>query len=196
MVRSADMMPAMLLEEPTIMERGLPTTVEQYHMLYAQGLIAENTELLEGIIVEKMPKSSLHAYVLLLLLKLLQDAVAADHHVRPEQPITCRRSEPEPDLAVVHGKPVDYLHSHPRTAELVIEIAVSSVEIDRRKTAIYAEAGVREYWIVLPETRQIEVHTKLTQSRYAVQRVFTEGQTAVSEVLPAFRVELATLFPR
>ena len=189
-------MPAMLLEEPTIMERALPTTVEQYHALFAQGLIAENTELLEGIIIEKMPKSPLHTYLLLALLKILQHAIANDCHVRPEQPVTCRRSEPEPDLAVVRGRAEDYLHMHPQIAELVIEIAVSSVEIDRRKAAIYAEAGVREYWIVLPETRQVEVHTKLTQSRYAVQRIFTEGQTAFSEVLPAFQVELSGLFPR
>ena len=178
------------------MERALPITVEQYHALFVQGLIAENTELLEGIIVEKMPKSPLHAYVLLALLKLLQKLVADDFHVRPEQPITCRHSEPEPDLAVVSGRAEEYVHAHPKTAELVIEIAVSSAEIDRRKAAIYAGAGVREYWIVLPETRQIEVHANLTQFRYFVQRIFTEGQTAFSEVLPAFRVELNGLFPR
>lgn len=128
-------------------------------------------------------------------MRKLQAVMGEQLFVRPEQPITCRRSEPEPVLALVTVSPDDYASGHPRTAELVVEIAVSSVEIDRRKTTIYAGAGVREYWIVLPETRQIEVHTKLTQSRYAVQRIFTEGQTAFSEVLPAFRVELSGLFP-
>ena len=178
------------------MARGLPITVEQYHVLFERGLIAKNTELLEGIIVEKMSKSPLHSAVFLRLMRRLQAVMGEQFVVRPEQPITCRRSEPEPDLALVAASSDDYASGHPQTAEMVIEIAVSSVEIDRRKTAIYAEAGVREYWIVLPESRQIEVHTKLTQSRYAVQRVFTEGQTAFSEVLPAFRVELAGLFPR
>ncbi len=190
------MMPAMLLEEPTIMERGLPITVEQYHTLFAQGLIAENVELIEGIIVEKMPKSPLHSFLLMRLMKLLLVLAGERFIVRPGQPVTCKRSEPEPDLAFVEASPDDYVTAHPKTAELVIEIAISSIAIDRRKAAIYAEAGVREYWIVLPETRQIEVHTKLTQSRYAAQRIFTEGQTAFSEVLPAFRVELSTLFPR
>ena len=178
------------------MERAMPITVEQYQALYAQGLIPENVELLEGIIVEKMPKSPLHSSLLMKLLRKLQAVMGERFVVRPEQPITCRRSEPEPDLALVTVSPDDYTSGHPRTAELVIEIAVSSTEIDRRKAAIYAEAGVREYWIVLPETRQIEVHTNLTQSRYFVQRIFTEGQTAFSEVLPAFRVELSGLFPR
>ena len=178
------------------MERGLPVTVEQYHALFAQGLLSEKAELLEGIIVEKMSKSPLHSLLLLKLLGKLQAVAGSRFFVRPEQPITCRRSEPEPDLALVAGSPDDYASGHPQTAELVVEIAVSSVEIDRRKAAIYAEAGVREYWIVLPETNQVEIHTKLVHSRYTVQRTFTEGQTAFSEVLPAFRVELAELFPR
>ena len=190
------MMPAMLLQEPTLMERALPITVEQYHVLGERGLVARNTELLEGVIVEKMSKSPLHSSVLLRLLKRLQAVMGEGFVVRPEQPITCKNSEPEPDLALVVSSPDDYATGHPRTAEIVIEIAVSSAEIDRRKAAIYANAGVREYWIVLPETRQIEVHTNLTQSRYFVQRIFTEGQTAFSEVLPAFRVELSGLFPR
>ena len=46
-----------------LMERGLPVTVEQYHALFAQGLIAKNTELLEGTILEKMSKSPLHSSV-------------------------------------------------------------------------------------------------------------------------------------
>ena len=189
------MLPATLLEEPTIMERAMPITVEQYHTLYEQGLIAENVELLEGLIVEKMPKSPLHSALLMKLLRMLLAVIGAELSVRPEQPITCRRSEPEPDLAVVRHSPDDYINGHPEMAELAIEIAISSVGIDRRKIAIYAEAGVREYWIVLPDTRQIEVYTDLTQDRYAVQQVFAEGQTASSEVLPEFQVELAALFP-
>ena len=179
-----------------MMERALPTTVEQYHALFAQGLIPENVELIEGIIIEKMPKSPLHSYLLSKLMGKLQAVAVGRFFVRSEQPITCRRSEPEPDLALVVGSPDDYISGHPQTAEIAIEIAISSVEIDRRKASIYAEAGVREYWIVLPETRQIEVHTNPMQARYAVRRIFTEEQTVASEVLPDFRVELAELFPR
>jgi len=185
-----------MLDLPTVKQRALPITVEQYHALGREGLISEKVELLEGVIVEKMPKSPLHTYLVLFLLHLLQRTVGDGFHVRSEQPITSRRSEPEPDLCVIRGRIEDYLAGHPKTAELVVEIAISSSEIDRRKAAIYAEAGVREYWIVLPETRQIEVHTKLIHSRYSVQRTFTDGQTAFSEVLPAFRAEVSGLFPR
>ena len=185
-----------LIDVPAIRQRVLPITVEQYRVLGQQGLLSDKVELLEGIIVEKMPKSPLHVFLVLALLELLQKIVGEGFHVRSEQPIACQHSEPEPDVSVVRGKKEDYITALPQTAELVVEVAVSSADVDRRKIAIYAEAGVREYWIVLPGARQIEVHTKLIQSRYTVQHIFTEGQTAPSEVLPAFQVELAGLFPR
>ena len=115
--------------------------------------------------------------------------------MRQEQPITCETSEPEPDLALVEAKPDDYASGHPTTAELVIEITISSASIDRHKAAIYAGAGVREYWIVLPESRQIEQHTALVNAEYTLRRLFLAGQTVRSEVLPAFQVDLDELFP-
>lgn len=36
---------------------------------------------------------------------------------------------------------------------------ISSEDIDREKGALYAEAGVEEFWLVLPEARAVEIHT-------------------------------------
>ena len=79
---------------------------------------------------------------------------------------------------------------------LVIEIAVSSAEVDRRKVAIYAKADVTEYWIILPETRQIETYIGLDGEQYAVRRLFSVGQAVCAEVLPTFQVRLDDIFPR
>ena len=184
-----------LLDVPAVRQRALPVTVEQYHFLANAGTIPQNTELLEGIVVEKLPHSPLHSSVLQKMLRRLQAIRGEKYEVRPEQPITCWRSEPEPDLALVLVSANDYAKGHPRTAELVIEIAVSSVEVDRRKAAIYAEAGVKEYWIVLPETRQIEVHGGVSEEGYSVVAVFEEGQTARSMILPEFNVGVSGAFP-
>ena len=46
---------------------------------------------------------------------------------------------------------------HPTTAELVVEVAVSSAVVDRENASLYADAGVPEYWIVLGELGQVEV---------------------------------------
>ena len=54
-------------------------------------------------------------------------------------------SEPEPDVAVVAGTPREYLSAHPPTAALVVEVADSSLGLDRRlKSALYARAGSHE----------------------------------------------------
>ena len=56
------------------------------------------------------------------------------------QPVTCSDSEPEPDLAVIRGSE-DQFWKHPKTAELVIEVCVSSHDYERSKLRAYAQAG-------------------------------------------------------
>ena len=45
-----------LLENPVIRDAVLRLDVEQYHRLCSSGIIPESTELLEGVVVEKMGK--------------------------------------------------------------------------------------------------------------------------------------------
>ena len=68
-----------------------------------------------------------------------------------------RTSEPEPDLAVVIGSPNTYRHRHPSGSDscLLIEVADTSLARDMGKAAIYAAAGVEEYWIVKIENQSL-----------------------------------------
>lgn len=102
---------------------------------------------MKGILLRKTSKSPTHSWLVQLLLQLLQQSLPPGFCLRQEQPLTFLRSEPEPDLAVVYGSLNDFRHAHPTTAELVIEVAISTVELDRQKAAIYAAAGVAEYCI-------------------------------------------------
>ena len=169
-------------------------SVEQYHALEAAGLIAENVELLDGIVIEKMAKSALHSATIQRLLKSLRVVLPLTWDVRQEQPITTANSEPEPDLAVVLARADDYSGGHPTAAKLVIEVAISSAEFDYQKRAIYAAAGIYEYWIVLPELRAVEVYTEPVDSDYTRQQSFVEPQTLVCNQLPAFHLSLTDLF--
>jgi Uma2 family endonuclease len=68
-------------------------------------------------------------------------------------------SEPEPDVAVVAGEYRDYVSGHPSTAPLVVEVADSSLGLDRRlKGGLYARAGLPEYWIANLVEGVLEVH--------------------------------------
>jgi hypothetical protein len=77
----------------------LPFSVEQYHKLGEAGIIAQDTELLRGVIVEKTVNSPEHSWLVQKLVDWLRATVPAGWHVRQEQPLTFADSEPEPDIA-------------------------------------------------------------------------------------------------
>jgi hypothetical protein len=104
--------------------RVFPLSVEAYRLLGEAGSIPKNTELLYGVVYNKASKSPLHSALVMELLELLREKLPAHCILMSEQPITCPDSEPEPDVAVVVGKIGDFRQSHPRTAELAIEVCV------------------------------------------------------------------------
>lgn len=170
-----------------------PVSVEFYHEAGKLGMISEDVELLEGVIFKKMPKSPLHQYLVRKLQSLLAALVPSGYFVDRESPITCATSEPEPDVAVFMGSSDDYQSAHPNTAELVIEIAISTVQRDRSKAAIYAGAGVKEYWLIEPEGGFITIHTNPQDSSYTTHQIFTSQDLVTSTIFPAFSLRLADL---
>ncbi len=139
-----------LLELPAFRERVHRLSVAEYHRAGETGLLSDDVELLRGIVVTKMSKSPLHELVIQKLIKRLLAQTPNGFEVRREGPLTLADSEPEPDLSVVRGAADDWATAHPSTAHLVVEVAVSSLPLDEGKAEIYAEAGILEYWLVLP----------------------------------------------
>lgn len=171
-----------------------PLSVAAYHALGDLGLIPEKTELLYGQVFHKMSKSPLHAYLLQLLFETLRAAVPPGFLVRVEQPITGPDSEPEPDLSVVRGQIADFRHTHPQTAELVIEICVSTHDYDRSKLRAYASTGVKECWMVLAPEKQVEVHRQPQGEQYAERTLHGPGGCVTSMAIPSCTVDLDRLF--
>lgn len=158
---------ATILDNSSVRQAVLPLTVDQYHRLGEAGIIGEETELLNGIIVRKMVKSPLHTWLVSRLAERLRASLSSGCYVRQEQPLTLVDSEPEPDLAIVRGTPDDHRLCHPQTAELVIEIAASNPELDRSKLEVYARAAVPEVWIVLAKEQAVEVYQAFNGDEYA-----------------------------
>ena len=177
-----------LLELPAIRKRAKRFSVEEYHQLGELPI-----ELLRGTIVEKMPKSPLHQFYVERLREILTGQISPEFCVRQEGPLTFADSEPEPDVAVVRGSHADFRMKHPSTAELAVEVAVSSMEIDRVKASIYAEAGVREYWIVCPEEKCVEIFRDPHPDGYARAEVVSAPGVIESSALPGVRVDFGRL---
>lgn len=64
----------------------------------------------------------------------------------------------------------------------------------RRKFTIYAKAGVREYWLIDPKARTIELFC-LRGGSYALIGKYGVGETVQSEVLPGFAVQVEKVCP-
>ena len=114
----------------------------------------------------------------------------AGYSVRHKGPLRLADSEPEPYVVIVRGSDSDFLDRHPTTAALV---AISSVALDRENAGLYAEAGVEEYWIVMPREQQIEVYRKPEAGTYRDVLVVREG-TLECVGIPGVTVVLADIF--
>lgn len=154
-----------VVTDPAVRLRGL--TRVQYDALVDTGVLeGEHVELLEGALVEVTPQGDDHDEVVEELNRYLTRRVEDPWRVRPQLPLVASEvSEPEPDVAVAQrlgrGKP--------RTAALVIEVAVTSQRIDLvHKPAVYGSAGVEQYWVIDVPAREVVVHTSPRAGGYDV----------------------------
>ena len=87
------------------------------------------------------------------------------------------------------------LAGHQVTAAEAVEILSSqSATRDRLlKLDLYAEAGVKEYWIVTPWPALVEILV-LDGRYFRVHKVFGKDQTLVSPTFPELKVQLGLVF--
>ncbi|HEY1189106.1 MAG TPA: Uma2 family endonuclease, partial [Gemmata sp.] len=139
-------------------------TVTEYHKMLAAGILIEGEpiELLEGYLVNKMPRNPPHDVTLQRLSKRLIRLGLSGWEVRIQLAVTFTESEPEPDGAIVRGDEHTFAGRHPGASDfgIIIEVSDSTLSFDRReKHRIYAHEGVPVYWIVNVADRQVEVYS-------------------------------------
>ena len=87
---------------------------------------------------------------------------------------------------------IGHVHGAP---DLTVEILSPSTaprdQVLKRK--LYGRFGVREYWIVDPETQNVEVLT-LAGSTFETWQRFTADQTLASPLLPGLSIKLGDIF--
>jgi Uma2 family endonuclease len=150
-------------------------------------------ELIFGRFYLSPSPSILHQTVLLLLSRLLDDVAMATGgalFVAPLDVTLADHSVVQPDLFYVAAVRRRILHERVEGApDLVIEIlSPGTARRDRgQKLALYAESGVREYWIVDALERQIELLVN-EGGRFVV--ALPEGDEYRSRALPEIHLHL------
>jgi Uma2 family endonuclease len=134
--------------------------------------------LINSVILEEGPMNPPHAITLGLVEEALRMAFGVGWWVRNQSPLILGQdTDPEPALAVVPGRPRDYV-GHPTTAELVVEVADSSLDFDtNEKRLLYATAGIREYWVADINGRQLLVYRDPESGDFAVRLALGPGAT-------------------
>ena len=199
---SARRIPLVMVEMLDISEvraRVATVSLDRYHGMIDAGDFGDRkVELLNGILVEKMTKSALHVFLVRSIADLLEEHCDLERMiVRQENPVTVpfpdRDSQPEPDISVVLGQDSDFKFEHPSAAQFVVEVAISSANVDLAKSGIYATAGVEEYWIVRPEQRVTEVFRNPVDGEYSERVTVDANELLPSTALPGFELNLADL---
>jgi Uma2 family endonuclease len=105
-----------------------------------------------------------------------------------------------PDLVFISHERRDEIASGERITgapELVIEIVSPGAENEKRdrvaKRQLYGKYGVKEYWIIYPESRSIEVYL-LEGQILKLKATFTEEDELISPILPEFACKVESIF--
>src|SRR3989442_1551310 len=161
-------------------------------------------ELIDGQLIIAEPQGAYHASAIRAVDHALRAVLPAGWMLDVQLPVSLDdASEPEPDLAVVPGRPGDYRHAHPARPVLAVEVAESSLAFDRvHKGSLYARAEIQDYWIVNLVDRVLEVHrdpgpdssapygwryrsvTTLAPPAAVARLAFTTARIAVADLLP------------
>ncbi len=168
-------------------------SLEEYHRLGQSGVLPRDTELLEGILVNKMTLSPRHRLVVNKFRHILEKLLPASFVILQEGPLTIGDSEPEPDLSILEGSYDDFASAHPTTAAWVIEVAVSSFALDRSKSALYARAEIPDYWILDLDRNRVIVFSRPVQGVYARESVLTAADRIPLPVAPNHGIALVDL---
>ncbi|TVQ48180.1 MAG: Uma2 family endonuclease [Gloeocapsa sp. DLM2.Bin57] len=154
-------------------------SIQDYHLMIDSGIFNNRrVELLEGEIREMSPESPLHRFINDQIAEYLRELLRGQAKVFEAQTITLNYSEPEPDLSIVRLPNSNYLTRHPYPEDIywLIEIANTTLEQDLgRKKKIYANAGIKEYWLINLITKIVIVFREPSEDDYKNQYRVTEG---------------------
>jgi Uma2 family endonuclease len=175
---------------------------EDYLRMGEAGILAPNerVELIRGRIYTMAPQDLWHMGHVTNLRETVRRAFGPGFVIFEEKPIVMPdESEPEPDIAVVRGGPLDFLSRKPTGADvlLLVEAADSSLGFDRKiKSSLYAQAGVQDYWILNRRDQCLEVMRDPTETyAYRSLQICTRGMTVSPLARPEASFHVEELLP-
>jgi Uma2 family endonuclease len=181
-------------------------SLDEYNRLEALGFFLESkrVELIHGQIIEMAAEGTAHSVCSTRLNRELFKILGERATLRGQEPIVIPPdSAPEPDFAIVRNHSDDYLSAHPSPSDVfwVVEISDSTLNYDQQvKLALYAEAGISDYWIINLQDKHLEVYSDPYRnpqgnSSYRMKRIFLANEAIILPYFPELSLNLINVFP-
>jgi len=178
-----------------------PFTVKEYDWMIEQAILTENdnVELLNGAIVEKIPKGTKHANFNDIIANLFFQKLGQKVWIRNQNPIWLDDfSEPEPDIVLVEPPFSRYFDKHPTPADilLILEVSDSTLNYDRTaKSAAYARAGIIQYLLLNVQERTLEDYREPSADGYQSKQTLRDEQTFNLVAFPDVTLQAKDFLP-
>ena len=182
------------------MAQTKPAGTWTYEDLFSLPDDGRRYEIIEGELYEMPSPSSAHAFVIAALIRLLMplaDNLGGQWCTAPIDVFFPGANPVQPDILVIlPGGPARIV---PRGIEGAPELLVEVLSPSNRghdlltKRALYARAGVREYWLVDPEARTIEI-LALDGDAFHLTVTASGDETPISPLFGPLPITVGDLF--
>lgn len=185
----------------------MPITNKNIKLTYADYLLypanGKQLQLIEGEFIMSPAPKTYHQAISRNLLVILHSYVTqyklGEVYDAPTDVVFSDADVTQPDILFVSKERLkiitkDNIKGAP---DLVIEILSEKtrkldVEVKRR---LYARHGVKEYWIVDPDKKTVDVLT-LSRSGYIRYGLYKKGHTLASPILPGLNIKVLEIFKK
>ncbi|NCS41968.1 MAG: Uma2 family endonuclease [Microcystis aeruginosa BS13-10] len=155
-------------------------TVEEYEKMTTQGIIKpdEKVELIRGARLTQLLYQKFGDLILL----GVQNPIRLNNN-----------SQPEPDLSLLIPRLDFYVaaYPYPQDIYLIIEVSDSTIDYDRyTKIPLYAEANIKEVWIVNLKEECLEVYRHPLHGSYQAIQKYYRGESIFIESFPEIELTL------
>ncbi|NJM52990.1 MAG: Uma2 family endonuclease [Blastocatellia bacterium] len=175
-------------------------TVAEYDRMIELGVYTENDriELLNGEIIELMPKGPKHVYFNEKVADFFKEKLDKNVDVRSQNPIVLDDfSEPEPDIVLAKPPRENYLENHPAPADiyLIMEISDTTLAYDREaKAKAYSRNGIGQYLLLNLNNETLEEYREPSEDGYQFKRTLRKGDSLNLEAFPEVEIKIDDLF--
>jgi Uma2 family endonuclease len=170
--------------------------------LDAAGLLdQQHLELVEGELIDKKSKNRPHVNSVTLMYGELLE-VFGKKFVQTGAPIDVSpednpANEPEPDIIVLNRDFWNFRSANPSPQDLhlVVEVADTALNFDlTTKAALYARAGIVEYWVLDVPGRRLIVHRNPQFGKYTAVEIDDDRESVTPLAAPHASLKIADAF--